>query len=203
MRFCKHLFTFFNIFRLLACPFLCPSVSNQEKSHNETANPSKPPDCDDLAGDNSNKEEFQNEATNPSKLPDCDVLVSDHANKEEFHNKAINPSKSPDCETAYDSVSGLANKEFHNDHLKPPGYETIYNLDIEYSELADLKPFESGGFGTVYKGQWNGLCIAAKFVKRGGFSTELKNKDFERELEALRTSKYCKEYIIQFYGLSQ
>ncbi|CAG8453193.1 13952_t:CDS:10, partial [Dentiscutata heterogama] len=184
------------------CDGLVIDHANKEEFYMEAINPLKPTDCDDLVSDHANKEEFHNEATNPSKLPDCDDLVSDHAN-EEFHSEATNPSISPDCETIYDSISGQPNKEFHNDRLKPPSYETIYKPDIKYSELTDLRPFESGGFGVVYKGQWNGLCVAAKFVKRGGSSTELNNKDFNRELDALRKSKDCKEHIIQFYGLSQ
>ncbi|RIB28485.1 hypothetical protein C2G38_2028509 [Gigaspora rosea] len=46
------------------------------------------------------------------------------------------------------------------------------------------------------------IMHSSKIFKRGN-STGLKNKDFDRELAALKTSKYCKEYIIQFYGLSQ
>ncbi|CAG8500067.1 26857_t:CDS:10 [Gigaspora margarita] len=198
------------IFFFFLVAFLVSGQANKEEFHKETTNSSincnertessnylKPPD---IVSDQTNKE-FHKETTNPSKSPDCETIydsVSDNFqdNKEEFHNEVTNLSKLLDRETVYDSITEYSNQ------LKPPGCETKYDLDIKHSELTDLKVFESGGFGIVYKGQWNGLCIAAKVVKRGN-STELKNKDFNRELAALRKSKYCKDYIIQFYGLSQ
>lgn len=168
------------------------SINCNERT--ESSNHLKPPD---IVSDQTNKE-FHKETTNPSKSPDCETIydsVSDNFqdNKEEFHNEATNLSKLLDHETVYDSISDQANKEeFHNEttnlsiscneraeysnQLKPPGCETKYDLDIKHSELTDLKVFESGGFGIVYKGQWNGLCIAAKVVKRGNYYSFIDNQ---------------------------
>ncbi|CAG8733020.1 11401_t:CDS:2, partial [Gigaspora rosea] len=155
-----------------------------------------------LVSGQANKEEFHKVATNSSincnertessnhfKPPDCETIndiVSDQTNKEfqEFHKETIYDSVSVNFQdnkglhNETTNLSKLLDRETVYDSLKPPGCETKYDLDIKHSELTDLKVFESGGFG-------------------------LKNKDFDRELAALKTSKYCKEYIIQFYGLSQ
>ncbi|CAG8500848.1 100_t:CDS:2, partial [Gigaspora rosea] len=84
-------------------------------------------------------------------------------------------------------------------------YLYVYNIeqpacDIEFSELSSLKFLVEGGFGKVYTAQWKGQHVAAKTVSR---RSPQQLKDFNRELNALRKSKNCKEYIIQFFRLSK
>ncbi|CAG8605241.1 17030_t:CDS:2, partial [Dentiscutata heterogama] len=69
-----------------------------------------------------------------------------------------------------------------------------------------LKCLDAGGFGVVYKVRWNEgkeneQIAAAKFIKYA--ATQQFERDFDREVRSLRHSKECKEYIIQFFGLSQ
>ncbi|KAF0550650.1 kinase-like protein [Gigaspora margarita] len=84
-------------------------------------------------------------------------------------------------------------------------YLYVHNIeqpacDIEFSELSNLKFLVEGGFGKVYTAKWKGQHVAAKTVSR---RSPQQLKDFNRELNALRKSKNCKEYIIQFFGLSK
>ncbi|KAF0555160.1 kinase-like protein [Gigaspora margarita] len=64
----------------------------------------------------------------------------------------------------------------------------------------------AGGFGVVYEVLWNEgkvneQIVAAKVVDNA--DTQESVRDFKREVNTLRMSQYCKEHIIQFYGLSQ
>ncbi|RIB22062.1 hypothetical protein C2G38_2174914 [Gigaspora rosea] len=84
-------------------------------------------------------------------------------------------------------------------------YLNVHNIeqpdcDIKLSELSNLEFIAEGGFGKVYTARWKGKLVAAKTVSRRD-SKQL--KDFNRELNALRKSINCEEYIIQFFGLSK
>ncbi|KAF0432150.1 serine/threonine protein kinase [Gigaspora margarita] len=90
--------------------------------------------------------------------------------------------------------------------LNGPIVLTDCDIDIKRDELSELNIIARGGFGTVYKGIWNKgkkneQAVAAKFVIRE--NTRESTRDFSREVYALRLSVNCKEYIVQFFGLSQ
>ncbi|CAG8824829.1 2922_t:CDS:2, partial [Dentiscutata erythropus] len=106
-------------------------------------------------------------------------------------------SKKRNCEDLDDShnettiASAQPNKR--GKYLEP----TLVLITIEYRELRDRKYIAKGGFGEVHKGKWKGQNVAMKFVDHET------PKILERELKHLEKSKDCKEYIIQYLGLSQ
>ncbi|CAG8503896.1 15705_t:CDS:2 [Gigaspora margarita] len=83
---------------------------------------------------------------------------------------------------------------------------TLFDCDIKFCELKKIRRIAAGGFGVVYEVLWNEgkvneQIVAAKVVDNA--DTQESVRDFKREVNTLRMSQYCKEHIIQFYGLSQ